>query len=360
MVTSTRVSALSLGFLGVCASSLVGLTAPAGVSQFVDLRVPQTTVAEGVIARPLVTLAMAPQAMNVPVPVVAPLPTDRPVAHIIKASFTPNPANPAPLNNDASDKSSVTHLPYGFRSVRDENTGVARVFVPTMPKINPVAGGDARKVAFLQAILPLVLKVNEQIAADRKHLQAIIATQKAGEAVSPEDQSWLQAQADYYNLDTPKPSLLLTRMDIVPPSLALAQAAVETGWGSSPLARKHNALFGQGRTGTVHRHDPIDAAGHPFKTFPTLLAAVESYMHNLNTHDAYRNFRTVRAGLRQSKQALTGKQLATTLTSYSELGKGYTSLIRSTIASNNLGHYDTAWLADETDLETYSLVQHRR
>jgi len=375
MVNSTSVTALSLGFLGVCASSLVGLTLPDGIRPFVDLGQKRVEVAERPIAHPVIVAAVvAPTVVykRAPLPLPKPVTLAKAVIHppaappapaLVNASFTPNPAVVSATSEDKADhhQAITLHLTYGLVSVRDESTGVARVFMPSVPaKLGAMAGGDARKMVFLQTILPLVLKVNEQIASDHKHLEAILAADRAGHGVSPDDQRWMHAKAEYYNVDSAKPALLLARMDTVPPSLALAQAAVESGWGSSTLARKHNALFGQGRSGSTRRHDPTDAAGHPFKTFPTLLAAVESYVHNLNTHDAYRSFRTQRAEMRASGQPLTGKKLAATLTAYSELGKEYTGMIRSTISANNLGHYDTAWLADDPAIEHLSDRSQRR
>lgn len=287
---------------------------------------------------------------------------------MVKISFTPATAMPTNTMEDSAEPATPTrsssttttrHLPYGLAAVRDGSSGVPRVFLPAVPsELGSIQDSDARKVIFLQTMLPLVLVVNEQIAADRHRLEGILERQRNGHPPSAADARWMQAKADYYGLDSVQPVPLLARMDIVPPSLALAQAAIESGWGTSRLARKHNALFGQGKP-DGSKHGPKDAAGHPVKAFPTLLAAVQSYVHNLNTHQAYSAFRATRAEMRRTGKTIAGNRLAATLTAYSELGDDYTGSIRSTIAANDLAGYDTAWLTTEPKFNRISDVSDR-
>jgi Bax protein len=125
--------------------------------------------------------------------------------------------------------------------------------------------------------------------------------------------------------------------------MALAQAAEESGWGTSRFVLEGNALFGQYTFGTKYSLIPrAREAGkeHSIKAFPSLLEAVRSYAHNLNTHRAYRKFRDKREILRQNKKEITGDKLIAQLTNYSERGDKYVSAIRAIINVNRLKKLD--------------------
>lgn len=232
---------------------------------------------------------------------------------------------------------------------------VPRILLASVPAdLDAVATPAERKDLFLRLMLPLVLTANEEIAADRAQLLAIADLAAAGADMSGEQAAWLEAIARRYgvadsgDLDA-RLAELLRRVDTVPPSLAIAQAALESGWGTSRLAREGNALFGE-RTWTQAGLDPLvpePGAKHRARSFGALLDAVEAYMGNLNTHAAYAEFRRVRAGLRASGDVPEGVVLVDHLKRYSELGSAYTQAVRGLIRANRLQALDLAALQQD-------------
>ncbi len=240
---------------------------------------------------------------------------------------------------------------------------VPRILLAAVPAdLDATATPAERKDLFLRLMLPLVLTVNEEIAGDRAQLVALAGLRDAGEDFSGEQADWLAALGRRYGiaagapdaaeLDADAPDAeelvaeLLRRVDIVPPSLAIAQAALESGWGTSRLAREGNALFGE-RTWSAAGLEPLAReAGtrHRARSFARLLDAVAAYMRNLNTHDAYGEFRRVRAGLRADGALPAGVALVGQLARYSELGDAYIKAVRGLIRSNRLQGLDRAAL----------------
>lgn len=222
---------------------------------------------------------------------------------------------------------------------------VPRIILARLPPdLDKLTATETRKRLFLSTMLPLVLQVNEEIAARRRRLLAIMATD---DRPSPDDLAWLQEMAQAYGVADPAPPILLPRIDQVPPSLALAQAAEETGWGTSRFARDGNALFGQWSFGTEGVMRPLAAVndGYGIRSFDNLVGAVRAYAHNLNTHAAYREFRVARTAMRRAGQPLDGDALAGSLSRYSERGSAYVRSIRAIMRDNGLAALDAARFA---------------
>ena len=143
-------------------------------------------------------------------------------------------------------------------------------------------------------------------------------------------------------------------MDIIPPALALAQAAEESGWGTSRFVIEGNALFGQwtveGDRGIVPARRDADRS-HKIKAFETLLDAVRAYARNLNTHRAYRKLRTQRQRMRLDGTPIRGRRLIETLTSYSERGVDYVKDLRAIMTVNKLDGLDAAKLSQSETAE---------
>ena len=219
---------------------------------------------------------------------------------------------------------------------------VPRVFVAALPQdIDQLRTVQEKRETFIRAILPMILAVNERIAAERRYLIELRRRVDSGETLPPADMAWLAAIAERYKINPKAKKLdwatLLERVDVVPPSLALAQSIVETGWGASAPARRSNALFGMiGGDGT-------DTA--KLAAFETLYASVAAYVHNLNTFAAYGDFRRQRALLRADSRLPDGHALATTLLRYSELGIEYTRHIQLVIEKESLKSFDDSQLA---------------
>jgi Bax protein len=218
---------------------------------------------------------------------------------------------------------------------------VPRVFVATLPEdIDQIRTVQEKRDTFIRAVLPMILVVNERIAVERRYLLELRRRAEAGEALPPADLEWLAAIAERYRLKLNPKSIdwvgLIERVDVVPPSLALAQSIVETGWGASAPARRSNALFGMiGGDGT-------DTA--KLAAFESVHASVAAYVHNLNTYLAYVDFRRQRAALRAEGKAPDGYALALTLLRYSELGLEYTRHIQAVIEKERLKPFDESRL----------------
>lgn len=219
-----------------------------------------------------------------------------------------------------------------------QGAGVPALFLPAVPgDLDELADTADKKRVFLRVMLPLVLVVNEEIAEDRRRLEAMAAHRE------PLDEGWLADLATRYGTE-PKPAALLRRVDVVPASLALAQAAEESGWGTSRFVREANNLFGHvgGDDGLVPQDDQT---GPRMAAFASLHEAVRAYVHNLNTHPAYETLRRARAAARVRGAFPDGHTLAGALTRYSERGQAYVDAIRAIIRANGLLKFDRAKLA---------------
>jgi len=213
-----------------------------------------------------------------------------------------------------------------------------------------------KKQVFFLFLGPLILHSNELIQTNRARVVSIVEMLRAGAPVSNEDQTFLRETAEAYKVSAGKtdliadPSLqdkLLRRIDIVPPSLVLAQAAEESGWGTSRFAVEGNALFGMwtwGGDGITPLKQRSVLGNYKIATYETPLQSVIAYMHNLNTHQAYKELRARRAELRKAGSKVTGWDLAKTLTKYSERGQAYVDSLRSLIEVNRLQPADDALL----------------
>jgi len=132
-------------------------------------------------------------------------------------------------------------------------------------------------------------------------------------------------------------------MDEVPVSLALAQAAKETGWGTSRFAIEGNALFGQWTwSGEGIKPAGADSSDgdHKVMKFKVLKASVRAYQRNLNTHNSYREFRLARAIMRDNEEELDSLTLANYLDKYAATGKEYTKVLKKIIEQNSLKDFD--------------------
>ncbi len=243
-------------------------------------------------------------------------------------------------------------LNYSLASVR-EGDPVPRLYLPSLPhNLKGADTPDERKQIFLRVMLPLVLAENEKILVERRRLKKLAQWVRGGRTLSTSDYAWaIQAANDYDMVDF-KPYAsnwkpLIDRVDVVPVSLALAQAAVESGWGTSRFARLGNAVFGQrtwdaGAGMTPFNRDQDDA--HEVRAFGRLSESVHAYLRNLNTHDSYEKFRIKRAASRANGLSLNGYYLARFLDRYSLNGKQYVADVREVIEINILKELDNTQL----------------
>jgi Bax protein len=212
-----------------------------------------------------------------------------------------------------------------------------------------------KKQLFFRALGPLALRSNELILQDRDRLEKIIATGNYST-----DKGWLLNLAELYRLpeqnfadNAARADELLLRVDIVPASLVLAQAAEESGWGTSRFAFSGNALFGQwtwGETGMRPEQQREHKGDYRIAVFDSPLESVQAHALNLNTHNAYRDFRHHRAKLRHQGARISGLALTSHLTNYSERGGDYIKSLNSIINFNKLDPADDAFLGDNRPL----------
>jgi Bax protein len=240
------------------------------------------------------------------------------------------------------------HMRYQLDDNQDGGMPVPRVLVSTLPPdLTDLNDVDRHKSLFFQVMLPLVLQANELILDQRQRIQTIAGEVAAGKTLSADERKWLDDVKSYYDVESDDFAVLLRHVDVVPVSLALAQAAIESGWGTSRFAVEGNALFGQYTT-TAPSLMPVALTGGDVRihTFGGLFEAVSSYMRNLNTHPAYESFRALRASERSLADDLDPIALAGELTRYSARGDDYVRDVRRTIRGNLLGEFDNAWLID--------------
>jgi len=247
---------------------------------------------------------------------------------------------------------------YTLESWQAGERSVPRYYLASVPtrwrhEVAPNLPVNKKKEYFFFVYAPLVLESNEDILADRKRLKKLTGKKKA----TAEETAWLRDLAKLYRLDPPEEgpvdtgmlTQLMERVDIIPPSLALAQAAVESGWSTSRFSDQGNALFGQwtwGDDGITPTEQRGQMGDYKIKAFATPEASISAYMLNLNTHPSYQGFRQERAKLRSADGKLTGSALAPTLTSYSELGEEYVETLLSVIRVNRLSPADETFLRD--------------
>ncbi|WP_108163384.1 glucosaminidase domain-containing protein [Saccharospirillum sp. MSK14-1] len=216
---------------------------------------------------------------------------------------------------------------------------------PKAPDFTTFSEGDERKNAFFAYFEQLIDAENEAILSSREKLTEIIANDQARWV----DRLWLASLANRYELDDFESSnvehwnALLIHVDIVPPSLALAQAANESAWGTSRFAREGNNYFGQwcySRGCGLVPEARDDDASHEVARFSSARQSVRRYVNNINTHYAYAELRERRAQLRAADEPVTGLALAPTLINYSQRGQAYVDELDAIIRFNELTAYD--------------------
>jgi Bax protein len=231
---------------------------------------------------------------------------------------------------------------YKLEDVREKKL-VKPVALTLLPnEIKMIESTKKRKEFFIQIVLPLILKENNNIRIDRKRLFSIINKSNNSDL----EKKWLAKKYKQYGIPSKDLSTLKIRMDEIPVSLALAQAAKETGWGTSRFALEGNALFGQWTwSGEGLRPKESDKnEGHKVMKFNVLQASVRAYQRNLNTHSSYKDFRKARAELRDKGKPLDSFILAEYLDKYAETGEKYVEVLKKIIAQNSLKDFDDAKL----------------
>ena len=240
---------------------------------------------------------------------------------------------------------------YNLKDVRNTKL-VKPIDIGLLPnEIKNISNTKKRKEMFIKIVLPLILKENNKIRIDRKRLFTILNKNSNTDI----EKKWLEKKYKQYGVRKDDLSTLKVRMDEIPVSLAIAQAAKETGWGTSRFALKGNALFGQW-TWSGEGLKPKNAEEgkeHKVMKFHSLQLSVRAYLRNLNTHSSYKNFRKARTELRNKNKSLDSLILSKYLDKYAETGNQYIEVLQKIIEQNNLKDFDEARLLPASkDLES--------
>ena len=233
---------------------------------------------------------------------------------------------------------------YDLKDVR-KNKLVKPIYFTQFPKdLDQISSTQLKKDTFIKIVLPLVVAENEKILDDRFKLKKIAKKKMT----SDKEKAWLRQKFKEYKVKNGKVLELEKRMDIIPISIAIAQAAKESGWGTSRFALEGNAIFGQW-TWTGRGIEPLnrsDEKKHKILRFPILRASVKAYKNNLNTHKGYREFREKRHKLRISNRAISGRKLIHTLDSYAATGEEYTNVLAKMMKQNALEDFENVKLTN--------------
>ena len=236
---------------------------------------------------------------------------------------------------------------YNLNDVR-KNKIVKPVLITLLPnEIKNIESSKKRKQLFIQIVLPLILEENERIKLDRKRLFVILNKNNNTES----ERKWLKNKFKQYGVVNRDLATLKIRLDEIPVSLAIAQAAKETGWGTSRFALEGNALFGQWTWNGdgIKPAEADDQTKHKIMRFNVLQASVRAYQRNLNTHSSYKEFREARAIQRDNEGELNSLELVDYLDKYAETGKEYTKILKIIIQQNSLQDFDDAKLLPSSE-----------
>ncbi len=235
------------------------------------------------------------------------------------------------------------HYDYDWESI---DHGVPPIYLEALPEdLNRITRVKTKKKVFFLSLLPLVLKANDAIHHQKHRLSSLLSRHDRDGNLSKAQRVWLASLSKYYRVkknileDQTARQKLLKRVDTIPPSMVLAQAAAESAYGTSRFAQLGNNIFGEWTftpgTGLVPEGRP-EGETYEVRRFSNLYESVRSYMRNLNTHRAYRALRDERVRLRDNGLPNSGHALAGGLTAYSARGDLYVDEIRAIIRSNRL------------------------
>jgi len=218
--------------------------------------------------------------------------------------------------------------------------------IPDFAAIQDVA---EKKASFFEFLSPYIDSVNQQILAQRQRLITFREKINNGSTLNRNEMNYLSDLRVEYELENEVLNTanlvnrLLRRVDIIPSSLALAQAANESAWGTSRFAVEGNNFYGQWcyteGCGIVPARR-IAGANHEVKSFDSVFESVKAYIMNLNTFPNYQKLRDIRQQVRQGGRSIDGISLSEGLDTYSSRGDDYIFELQSMIYSNNLLEFD--------------------
>ena len=238
--------------------------------------------------------------------------------------------NPELTEVDCTAQLDKLYKKHGFdvNDLRQNEGTVPRIHLSSLPDDFELNHTGRKKDTFVKVMLPLILEVNKNVLRERQLLLALQSRMAKGQRLQVFETEWIESMAEKYRVKSTDIDDLLHKVDVIPPSLALAQASLESGWLMSAAARLKNSTFG-------HMANRKNVEG-----FDSLYANVEAYILNLNRHNAYQDLRRLRADMRQSGQDMCSVTLANGLKSYSERGTAYVRDIKNMIKQNDFKAFD--------------------
>lgn len=239
-------------------------------------------------------------------------------------------STPEFMEIDCTDQLNKLYQKHGFNvnDIRLKELTVPRLHLSSLPHDFKLKQTGSKKDTFVRVMLPLILEVNKNVSRERQLLLALKDRLTKGRKLQTYEFEWIETMAEKYRVNSTDINDLLHKVDVIPPSLALAQASLESGWLMSTAARLKNSTFG-------HMANKKDVEG-----FESLYANVEAYILNLNRHNAYRDLRKLRADMRQSGKDVCSETLANGLKSYSERGTAYIRDVKKMIQQNDFKAFD--------------------
>ena len=235
-------------------------------------------------------------------------------------------------------------IQYDLKNVRNKKE-VKPIYFTQFPKdLDAITSVKLKKETFIKIVLPLIVAENEKILSDRVKLKSINSRKNT----TDKEKAWLRQKFKEYKVLKGSVAELEKRMDVIPVSIALSQAAKESGWGTSRFALEGNAIFGQW-TWNGKGIEPLDRNNnqtHKILRFPILRASVKAYKNNLNTHKSYKEFREKRNSLRKRNKSIQGMDLIHQLNRYAQTGASYTKILAQIIEQNDLHDFDTVKLTN--------------
>ena len=233
---------------------------------------------------------------------------------------------------------------YDLGKVRSQKL-VKPIYFTQFPRdLDALQSTKLKKETFIKIVLPLIVAENERILEDREKLLTVSKKKFTTDL----EKQWIRQKLLEYKVKKGDLKELTVRMDIIPTSIALAQAAKESGWGTSRFALEGNAIFGQW-TWSGKGIAPLDRESnknHKILKFPILRASVKAYQNNLNTHKSYSKFRQKRLALRDKNKKIKGLELTDTLNNYAQTGSEYTKILNQIIKQNRLMDFEPVRLVN--------------
>lgn len=210
-----------------------------------------------------------------------------------------------------------------------------------LPEFAAIRDIPTRKTEFFHFLMPAIQEQNDLILQQRAQVERLQAVYANGGKLTVRETRWLNELAAHYRVETnnrnEKFATLLRRVDIIPDTLVLIQAANESGWGTSRFAKEAYNFFGEWcwspGCGIVPNSRP-EGQIYEVRQFDHVTLSVRSYIRNLNTHHAYQDLRQIRAELRQSGVGVTAQPLTYGLMAYSERGEEYIEELNQMIRVN--------------------------